>query len=67
MLTLNKQIVAGKNIYDAKGLIKSFVFSSKFPQICAVHLSIAVHSLVFCKFYLFANNGESKKERKQLS
>ena len=49
-----------------KDLIKSFISSSKFPQIFALHLSIKIYFPDFCKFYLFSNYGESKKEKKQV-
>ena len=61
LLTLNKE----KYLWR-KGLIKNFVFTCKFQWLSAVRLSIVIHSLVFCKFYLFCYYDKNKKERKQV-
>ena len=47
----------------AQGLIKSVAFTHPFPRICAMSQGVTIHSLAFCKFYLFSNYIENENER----
>ena len=53
----------GKYLWH-KGIIETFAFTHTFPRICAMHLTITIHSLAFRNIYLLSDYGQSENGRK---